>query len=204
MSSKRKKTTTSKNTQPKLTKVQLTKKINALDKRELAKLAGQTGIIGAAFRINYKELGDGYGRNEAVCSKCIQPMAKLLATGAHYGLVDNEGDDNALSNSVGVLTQQIYNEKVPASMAHFDLTKQMDILFTMLMAYVFTRDQIKEYCEKHKEGTVGINVVFDVTYTVEEDCYDTSLSIRSFDDFDRWTAASNDLIAEDKATILRA
>ena len=202
--SKRKKTPTSKNTQPKLTKVQLTKKINALDKRELGKLAGQTGIIGAAFRINYKEIGDGYGRSEATCSKCIQPMTKLLATAAHYGLVDNEGDDNALSSSVGVLTQQIYNEKVPASMANFDLTKQMDILFTMLMAYVFTRDAIKEYCEKHKEGTVGINVVFDVTYTVEEDCYDTSLCIRSFDDFDRWTAASNDLIAEDKATILRA
>ena len=202
--SKRKKTPTSKNTRPKLTKAQLTRKINALDKSELAKLAGQTGIIGAAFRINYKEIGDDYGRNEAVCSKCIQPMAKLLATAERYDLVDNEGDDKALSNSVGVLTQQIYNKKVFASMAHFDLTAQVDILFTMLMAYVFTRDVVKNYCEEHKEGTVGINIVFDVTYTTEDDSYNTSLSIRSFDDFNNWTEASNELIAEDKATILRA
>jgi hypothetical protein len=202
--SKRKKTPTSKNTRPKLTKAQLTRKINALDKSELAKLAGQKGIIGAAFRINYKEIGDDYGRNEAVCSKCIQPMAKLLATSERYGLVDNEGDDKALSNSVAALTQQIYNKEVPASMAHFDLTAQVDILFTMLMAYVFTRDVVKNYCEEHKEGTVGINVVFDVTYTTEDDSYNTSLSIRSFDDFNNWTEASNELIAEDKATILRA
>jgi len=200
--SKRKKTPTSKNTQPKLTKAQLTRKINAYDKIELGKLAGQTGIMAAAFRINYHEIDGTLNRKEAVCSKCIQPMVKLLTTAERYELIDNEGDEEALSNSVGILTHKIYNNLVPASMANFDLSAQMNIVFTMLMGYVFTRENIIDYCEEHKEDTVGITVVYNVEYTVETDTFNTALSIKSYDEFDRWTEASNDLIAEDNATIL--
>jgi hypothetical protein len=72
----------------------------------------------------------------------------------------------------------------------------------MLMGYVFTRDVVKDYCEEHKEGTVGITVLYNVKYIVETDTFQTSLSIKSFDDYDKWIEASNDLIAEDNATIL--
>lgn len=204
--SKRKKTTTSKNTQPKLTKAQLTRKINALDQIELGKLAGQTGIIGAAFRINYHEVDGTYNKKEATCSKCIQPMEKLLAFAERYQLVDNEGDDKALINSVGVLAKKIFSDEVfvsEESINHLNLAEKVDILFTMLMAHIFSMDDVINYCEENKNGSVGILVIFNVKHNVETNDYKTELSIKSIDDLKEWMIASNELVAEDKATILR-
>lgn len=199
--SKRKKTTTSKNTQPKLTKVQLTKKITALDRIELAKVANQTGIIGCAFRINYEEVNGTHHRQEGVCSKCIQPMAKLLATADRYGLSNEEVEN--LSESIAALTHKIYNNEFPEHAGSIDLAGQMDILFTMLMGYVFTKQDTKDYCEKYKDGKVGLLVVYNIIYDVETDEFQTNLAIRSREDFEQWMIDSTDLVSEEKATILK-
>jgi hypothetical protein len=199
--SKRKKTTTSKNTQPKLTKVQLTKKITALDRTELQKLADQTGIIGAAFRINYHLVKGTYNRTEAVCSKCIQPMTKLLATAERYDLNDEEIEQ--LGNSTAMLAHKIFNHEFPEYAGNLDLAAQADILFTMLMGYVFSKQETIDYCAANKDGRVGILVVFNVKYDLEEDEFDTNLSIKSRDNFEQWIIDSNELVAEDKATILK-
>jgi len=200
--SKRKKTTTSKNTQPKLTKVQLTKKINAIDSIEIAKLAGQTGIIGAAFRINYHQVAGTLNRKESMCSKCIQPIEKVLAKLECYG-IETEEDREDLGDAIAATVSQLYNNDLPKSMAELDFTTQVTTLFTMLMAYVFATDDMKNYCAKKKQGRVGILVTYNVRYDVETDECQTNLRINSRDNFETWIIDSTELISDDNATILK-
>jgi hypothetical protein len=201
--SKRKKTTTSKNTQRKLTKVQLLKKINTIELVEIAKLAGQTGIMGAAFRINYHEVDGTLNRKESMCSKCIQPIEKLLSSTERHAIKTKE-DRDELGNALAVLTSNIYNQELPESIAHYDLSAQASTLMTMLMTYSFATDEMKKYCAENKDGRVGILVVYNVKYNVETDEFDTNLSIKSRDNFETWIIDSNELIAEDNATLLKA
>jgi len=199
--SKRKKTPTSKNTQPKLTKAQLTKKITAMDRIELEKVAGQKGIMGAAFRINYHEKDGSFNRKEAACSKCIQPMERLLSTPNRYGL--NQEELEEMATTTASLTHKIYNNQFPNKDPQYDLAGQMNVLFTMLMAYVFSKQNLIDYCIDKREATVGILVVFNVEYDVELDEFETNLSIRSRDNFEDWIIDSTELVSEDKATILK-
>ena len=199
--SKRKKTPTSKNTQPKLTKVQLTKKINAMDLIEIAKVAGQTGIIGAAFRINYHEVNGTLNRVEALCSKCIQKTKKIIEDVSRYNIETEEQKDE-LSNAVAELTHAIYNHELPKSMKDIDLYKASDVLFNILLAYVFQTDVIKKYCADNEEGRVGILVTYNIKYYLETDEYQTNLSIKAKDNFEEWMIASTELIADGKGSIL--
>jgi hypothetical protein len=200
--SKRKKTTTSKNTQPKLTKVQLTKKIKAIDSIEIAKLAGQTGVIGAAFRINYHQVAGTLNRKESMCSKCIQPIEKVLNTTAHYG-IETEEDREDLGNAIAATVSQLYNNDLPKSMADLDLATQVSTLFTMLMAYVFVTDEMKNYCADKKESRVGILVTYNVRYDVETDEFQTNLRINSRDNFETWIIDGTELISDDNATVIK-
>jgi hypothetical protein len=199
--SKRKKTPTSKNTQPKLTKVQLTKKVSALDLVQIEKLAGQTGIIGAAFRINYHEVDGTYNREEAMCSKCIQPMERLIAESQRFGFKTQE-DRDELGNAIASLTHQIYNEELPESMVGYDLTRQADVLFNMLMAFVLLTDEVKDYFDKNKDGRVGMLVTYSIRYDVQIDEFSTKLAIKSRDNFEEWITDSTELVASGKGTIL--
>jgi hypothetical protein len=63
---------------------------------------------------------------------------------------------------------------------------------------------MKKYCAENKDGRVGILVVYNVKYNVETDEFDTNLSIKSRDNFETWIIDSNELIAEDNATLLKA
>jgi hypothetical protein len=189
-----------------MSKVKLVKKINTLDQIEMMKLPTETGIMGAAFRINYYEIQDNLRmRYESTCSKCIQPIERFLGLPQKYEIGCNEDEIKELSNSAAVLTHRIFNNNIPETMVmhNCDLKMSCDVLFNIVMCYVFSKDEIIDFCNKNKDGRVGLLVMFDVTYDLETGEFGTKLKVQSRMDFEQWLSESTDLVSDVNSIILK-
>lgn len=198
--SKRKKTTTTKNT---TTKGKLVKKLTALDKKHFLSYVDETGVIGAAYKIIYS-VNDGSEVTKAkeLCAKSIRTIDEMLSNVAQFGFNTEEEVKN-LQNATNSLVHDFVNGQLASQFDGMDDARVAEILFSMLTTYVFLTDKVKNYCAANKDNRVGIIVVYDCEYNTVEDSLTTKLTVVPIGPLEKWLGVSTDFLAADNATILK-
>ena len=198
--SKRKKTTTTKNT---TTKVKLIKTLTALDKKHLLSYVNETGVIGAAYKIIYSvNDGDGPVMAKELCAKSIRKIDEMLSNAAQFNF-NTEEEKNNLQNATNSLVHDFVNKQLASQFDGMDDRRVSEILFSMLTTYVFLTEKMQKYCEANKDNRVGIIVVYECEYNTVEDSLTTKLNVVPIGSLEKWMEVSTEFLAADNATILK-
>lgn len=192
--SKRKKTTTTKNT---TTKVKLVKKINALDMKHLLQYGNDEGLIGCAYKIIHNIIDGDTTAVKMICGKSITPITKMLDK------TDIDIDSLELSQDMGKLVHLYVTNELPEHLVELGEDKFTAMLMNMLSTYAFKHNDMTRYCNDNLHNRVGMLLTYECSYDVLKDEYTTDLSVSTVDSIERWMDVSTEFVARDNATMIR-